>query len=120
MTEDVNHTVYDGDRAVQFIGRELGRASSAEVGKKRWTEVVIFKTQAGNFIVQTLGMSAAPGETVRHKAQVCDSAEAAIEVLHAVDGDGVRFITKLHRKAALAAADVDDEFRRAWFLERVA
>lgn len=48
------------DREVRFVGEELGSATS-RVGRDedaiRWTEVVVFKTRAGQYVLQRVGAS---------------------------------------------------------------
>lgn len=48
------------DREVRFVGEELGSATS-RVGRDedaiRWTEVVVFKTRAGQYVLQRIGAS---------------------------------------------------------------
>lgn len=49
--------VRDRLREIEFKGRELGRASTEKDDSLRWTEIVIYKTDGGKYIIERLGRS---------------------------------------------------------------
>lgn len=49
--------VRDGDRILTFDGRLLGSVSSREEGKDRWTEMRVFQTHGGSYILEKVGRS---------------------------------------------------------------
>ena len=51
------YVVHDGEREINFDGDLLGSASSFSVGKPRWFEVRIFRSQGGKWIVNGVGRS---------------------------------------------------------------
>lgn len=63
--------VQDRLREIEFSGRELGRATTEKDDSLRWTEIVIYKTSGGKYIIERLGRSLiyhVPGES-------CDSSQ---------------------------------------------
>jgi len=51
------HELIDGDRRIQFIGVELGRATSDDGDALRWTEVAIYRTESGTYLTTKIGRS---------------------------------------------------------------
>ena len=47
----------DGNRLLVFDGQLLASISSREPGKDRWTEMRIFKTQGGSYLLEKVGRS---------------------------------------------------------------
>lgn len=138
MTERQKYTVVDNTRSIVFTGILLGHASSAEEKKTRWTEMTIYLTDAGQYIVAGVGQStvkkgdwirdqhtgrsvqAQEDETPRAWFHICANAEGAISVLRLKDSDGVRYMTNV-AKAALEAAIVQDQtLANAFLVEEIA
>lgn len=59
------HQVRDGaTRVIEFDGRLLGEVSSRRAGAPRWTELRLFRTAAGAYVLEKIGASVvvhAPG-----------------------------------------------------------
>jgi len=59
------HKVRDGStRVIEFDGRLLGEVSSRRAGAPRWTELRLFRTNAGAYVLEKVGASVvvhAPG-----------------------------------------------------------
>lgn len=121
MTDD-EHTVRDDDREITFTGHLLGVSTSQDElePRDRWTEIQIFETAANQFIVSIIGMSNRPGELQRYRTYVCEDAAAAVEALHQVDADGIKYLTGVARAAATAASIKSFVFRQAFMTQRVA
>jgi EXLDI family protein len=115
-----DYEVLDGSRRLRFTGQLLGRASSDELGKRRWTEHEIYRTRGGQYVVVTKGCSRVEGEDTRSRALVSSSARGVIESLYQVDDDEVSFLTNVARDVIEAAAGEDDGLARAWSVEIVA
>lgn len=49
--------VRDGNRLLTFDGRLLASISSRESGKDRWTEMNVYKTAGGSYILEKVGRS---------------------------------------------------------------
>lgn len=49
--------VRDRLREIEFTGRELGRSSTEKEDSLRWTEIVIYRTAGGSYIIERLGRS---------------------------------------------------------------
>lgn len=112
--------VRDGERKLTFTGRLLGEASSFLEGKTNWTEARIFMTELGNYVVEIIGRTTVPGQVDRCRAQVCETARGAVECLYVLDDDRVRYIPRVNREAATAAALEDEPFSDAYYEEEVA
>lgn len=130
------YEVHDRERLVRFTGELLGEATSrwanhadhlesfaprfTRCGACRWTEVRVYRTEAGSYVIETVGRSLLPDEVDLSRCTVAESAVGAVETLHTYDQDEVRYITKTAREAAVAAAARDEEFERAFMVEEVA
>lgn len=119
MTQDVSHTVFDGEREIRFTGQLLGESSSERPGKSRWIELRIFRTAGGKYIVSGVGRSTQDGETDRRWAHVCESAAGALESLYMYDGDDVRYLTRTAKEAVTAAMAHDEPLKKAYLVETV-
>lgn len=51
------YVVRNGVQELEFTGEELSHASTERDDSVRWTEIKIYKTQGGNYVIQTLGVS---------------------------------------------------------------
>lgn len=51
------YTVRDEHRSLEFTGVQLAAASSENEYVQRWTEIEVYKTQAGKFVVHRAGVS---------------------------------------------------------------
>lgn len=108
------------NRTIRFTGRMIGQADTREGEAERWTSVSVYRTEGGNYIVHVIGHSTVDGERNRYTCHTADGPDGAVESLHQVDSDGVRYITKVARRAAEEAATVDHEFALAFSIEDVA
>lgn len=52
-----NYKVRDGLDVIEFVGERIGHASTRKPDKVRWTEVDIYRTRAGNYVVVRVGAS---------------------------------------------------------------
>lgn len=57
VTMSDHFIVQDRLREIEFSGRELGRATTEKDDSLRWTEIVIYKTSGGKYIIERLGRS---------------------------------------------------------------
>lgn len=112
-------SVYDGEREIRFHGSLLGHSSSHRPHKDRWIEMFIYRTRGGKYIVAGIGKTNIPGETERHWAHVCEAPEGAVESMHLIDSDHVKYLTRTARETLLEACDHDEELRQAYLVEIV-
>lgn len=130
--------MWDRDRELVFTGTRLGGASSFVEGKQRWTEVEIYVTTAGSYVVSGVGQTnvrrgdlvwddragievqADRDEEPIRWVHVSETAEGAVESLYQEDAASTRYLTKVARQALREAAGRDDSLRRAFFVEEVA
>ena len=111
--------VKDKARTLEFEGVLIGESSSAESGKSHWIEIRVFKTSTGRYVIAYIGKTERPDEVDRPTAVVSETAQGAIEALYLQDGSGIRYLTKVARRALTAAAEVDDEIADAFYCEHV-
>lgn len=119
MTNGRSHRVQARDRTLIFEGDLLGSSSSHEDGKTRWSEVFIYRTIDGEYVVAGIGRSVRPGDQDLTWAHVCGTAAAAVEQLHQYDDDNVRYITTLSRRAIMSAGENDPELLDAFLVENL-
>lgn len=48
---------YQGEQAIHFQGRKLGHGTTESPDNHRWLEIDIYQTQAGQYVVEKVGMS---------------------------------------------------------------
>lgn len=103
------YTAYDGEQPIQFTGRLLAFVSSDSTyaPRQRWTEITIFRTQAGKYVIFKVGRSVVEGERDLNSTRVCETAEGVIESLRMIDHDGVMTM-RATDKRALAQAMLED------------
>jgi hypothetical protein len=116
MTDRRQH-VRARDRELVFDGDLLGSSTSHAPGKERWSEVYIYKTVDGEYVVAGIGRSTRKGDKDLCWAHVCGTAAAAVEQLHQYDEDDVRYITALSRRAILDAGAQDQAILDAFMSE---
>lgn len=51
------YVIRNGVQEMEFLGDMLSHVSTERDDSVRWTEIKIFKTQGGNYVIQTLGVS---------------------------------------------------------------
>jgi hypothetical protein len=125
------YTVPDGDRVLSFKGKLLGFASSESRFKPRWTEMSIYITEKGTYIIAGVGATrvkkgdvvegviAEKDETPRAWTFVCETAEGAIRHLYLHD-ENVRYMTRIAKIALGEAIQHDEALKKAYSVEEVA
>jgi hypothetical protein len=109
--------VPQGERTLVIEGELLAHASSRQGLAPRWTELTLYKTVSGRYVLAGVGKSALPGEVDRAWAKVADGPEGAVNFLYMQDDAGVRYMTRAARAVAELAVGQDDEFASAWLVE---
>lgn len=80
----------------------------------RWFEVDIYRTDAGTYVVHTVGASVVPGERRRSRVTETTSAYEVIELLTVRPYGKEPFITAQSAGALAQAAELDDDVRDAY------
>jgi len=84
MTHDTSTKQFtikrDGDRDLEFLGRILG-TSSMKTDTGRGTDVGIFQTEGGKYIVSVHQWTQWENERDLHRAGVCDGPQAVLDWL---------------------------------------
>jgi hypothetical protein len=119
MTNDNEYFIPDDDRVVHFFGRLLGYASSEEPNKTRWSEIAVYETREGNFVVAGVGVSTVDNEVNWHWAQVCSEAQCVVERLRLNDDDGGWYIPRTSRRALQLASQENERIKLAYTREEV-
>lgn len=52
-----DHAVRDGNRVLRFIGWQLAAVSSTRPGVQRWSELSIYRTASGDYLLEKIGRS---------------------------------------------------------------
>lgn len=74
---------------LEFEGEELARSTSRrDHDQPRWTELVVYKSDTGKWVLNVLGRSAIPGETDRSNVAIETHPEDFVERFYSPDGDG--------------------------------
>lgn len=114
------YELLDSDTLVSFTGVLLATASSKAAGKTRWSEISIYRTDSGKYIVHGVGKSTVRGEVDRSWCNVITSGAGVIERLTRKE-DGVQFMPRIpNRAVAEAAAILDQEIHAAFYNHHVA
>lgn len=69
---------------IRFTGELLAFASSRKTGSTRWSELNLYRTEAGALICEEIGRSTAKGESDLRQAEVAMSDDDVVEFF----GDG--------------------------------
>jgi len=102
----------DHGRDVRFTGEEMASADSRDhsglthqkINPLRWTELKLFKSEKGNYILLTQGCSSVPGEKTFNKVQVFEDKESLF------DEAGFSAISKdLYMRAGFSIFDMAEE-----------
>lgn len=70
-----------GQEALEFDGQLLSRVSSETSFKKYWTELAIYITVAGTYIVEVVGGARNPDDITFRLGHVCAAPEDVFKVL---------------------------------------
>lgn len=55
--EYLEHEVRDGNRILRFLGRKIASGSSERPGIPRWSELAVYETRSGEFLLEKVGRS---------------------------------------------------------------
>lgn len=97
----------DGTTPLRFTGIELGHADSFEPGKQRWSELTLYRTDTGKYVVHGEGVTDVPGEDNRNWAAVCDNPEDVLKSLYRVNDKGTHYLTRMAQDLLDQAAAKD-------------
>ena len=67
------HLKNDGDFELEFDGELLASVSSHSPTSRRWTELNLYKTATGKYVVQSIGRSNVSGEVDMFACHVYDN-----------------------------------------------
>ncbi len=104
----------DGDRDLEFTGVQLG-AGAMDTGTGRGTDVTIYRTAGGRYVVGVRAWTAWQDERDSHRAGVC---EDAAQVLAWLRQDAGGILGQASKDALEDAAQHDEELA-AVLVERV-
>jgi hypothetical protein len=117
VTEDQHVIERDSDVPLRFTGAPIASASSYEPGKDRWTQLTLYLTSTGRYVLHEEGLTDVDGEDDRSDAYVADDAATLIAGLYKVNVRGKRYLTRLALSLIEDAAVSDDGVRAAYFVE---
>lgn len=108
------YRVRDGDKELEFEGWQLGHSSSQRTDKQRWSEIFIYRTVEGSYLVVGVGRSLVEKEQDRWWAAVLSNPDKVIERLHLKGEGGVRRLPFNNREALLQACRFDAALANAY------
>ena len=104
----------DGDKDLTFNGLRLGSGSDHESNgsqDSRWSEIDIYRTDSGKYVVAQVYRTQWQGESESHHAEVCESAAEVLGLLELEeDEEGPGGISNMAKEALEAAAENDSAF----------
>ena len=106
----------DGLPPIAFTGEVIGSGSNSIQGgnrANRWTEVEIYRTKGGRFVVTLSRFTCWQGESDRHSAKSCATAAEVIDWLK----EGESELGSVSQEAVEDAAKVAPEFAAVWVEE---
>lgn len=119
MIDIHEYELLDSDTLVSFRGVLLATASSKSPGKTRWSEISIYRTDGGKYIVHGVGKTLIRGEIDRSWCNVVTTGVGVIERLTRKE-DGVQFMPRVPNRAVAEAASAHDtEIHAAFYNHRV-
>lgn len=85
------HEIRDGDRLLCFDGAKVASVSAELPTKDRWTELEVYITVAGQWVLAGVGRSRVPGEIDRHWAVTSDN---PVDIVAAIVGHDTSWLAK--------------------------
>jgi hypothetical protein len=79
----------DNGRDVKFAGwmlTEVSSHSNQGPSQNRWTEISIYRTRGGKYIVQIVGLTCYQGESNRYEVTVCATEDEVVKALEGGEG----------------------------------
>ncbi len=87
----------DGDRDLKFTGTVIADVSSHSYqgpNQNRWSEITVYRTKGGKYVVSTIGRTCWQGEHDRHGATLCDTPEAVVDALRQEEDGYLSWLAK--------------------------
>ena len=114
MTEETKQftVIRDDKKDLAFAGVLISSGSDHEhqgPQNSRWSEIDIYRTDSGRYVVAQVYRTQWQGED-SHRADVCESAAAVMELLEWEDEEGNNGLSNLAKEALDAAAENDSAF----------
>lgn len=115
---DEQHVIErDSDMPLRFSGKAVATASSYEPGKSRWTELTLYRTTSGRYVLHEEGLTDVAGEEDRSTGWAADDADAVIASLYKENAAGKRYLTRTAIGLIESAAERDDAIAAALYVE---
>lgn len=101
------------DVPLEFAGTILADLTTREdESQTHWTELRLFKTDSGKYVVESVGCTTVPGQHPLIKVDVCDDARAVRFALTRHD-KGRKYMTDLALEAIDVAAQIEPALKDA-------
>ena len=110
----------DGEKDLRFTGEIIGESSSRWItGKEqnRWTEVRIYLTTSGKFVIEEAYYTQWQGEVGSSQAAICETVEALHGEMLALDEEELGFLSDVHKEALEEAIKHVPELEAALYEE---
>lgn len=97
------------DRDLNVSGEILVEVTGEKPGSERWTELRLYKTSGGRYVLARERRTVKGGETNIYEAVVCVGARAVLDALY--DEHQTGGLGRLDKELLERAAEKDDEFK---------
>lgn len=99
----------DNDVPLVFNGTILARSSSGQLGRERWTELTLYRTESDKYVVSIVGRSIHEDEFDRYTVRVVKTPQEVRKALHR-KGDHGKYLTYVALDLLDMAARHDPSF----------
>ncbi len=110
----------DGQKDLKFKGELLASASDRWIAGReqtRWTEIAVYKTESGKYVIAWESITLWQGELNGYHAKVCELAPEVIAELMTDDAEGVAYFSDLAKEVLDELAKSDERFKALLYEE---
>lgn len=104
----------DGQKDLKFKGELLASASDRWIAGReqtRWTEIAVYKTESGKYVIAWESITLWQGELNSYRAKVCEFASETIAELMSDDEEGTAYFSSLAKEVLEELAQSDERFK---------
>ena len=104
----------DGQKDLKFKGKKLASASGRWVAgqeQTRWTEIAVYETESGRYVVTRNHYTLWQGEENSYGAEICETQEQVMTELMGDDLDGGYILSDLAKEVLNELAQEDEAFK---------
>lgn len=110
----------DGQKDLKFKGKLLASVSSRWVAgqeQTRWTEITVYQTESGRYVIAWEHITLWQGEENRYRAEVCGRVAEVTAELMEDNPEGQAYFSDLAKELISELAQSNEKFRELLFEE---